>query len=148
LTLAAIPALAGAALLASRALDSGSATSAPGQPTAAPPAVYAHRVCSLSNDDAHAHQVQGADGGASYVVGDRTWWLFGDTLFLAASGKQIEANSIAWSDPRDAAGCPTLHYYERGGIAVPFLPKDGSLTVWPSGGWAQDARTLDFYTAY
>ncbi len=31
---------------------------------------------------------------------------------------------------------------------MPFIPKDGSLTVWPSGAWPVDDHTFDFYTAY
>jgi Domain of unknown function (DUF4185) len=149
LVLAAIPALAGGALLVVRAMQSASGTASPALASeTAPPAIYARQICSLSNDDARAALVQGADGGESLLVGGRIWWLFGDTLFLAASGKQIEQNSIAWSDARDAAGCPKLNYYTRDGIAVPFLPKDGSLTVWPSGAWTVDDHTLDFYTVY
>lgn len=147
--LAALPALAGAGLLAAQALRPTTGTRAHAfSPDPAPPAVYAREICSLSNGDARAALVQGADGGESFVVGDRIWWLFGDTLFLADSGKQIEQNSIAWSDTLDSDGCPKLNYYARDGIAVPFLPKDGSLTVWPSGGWAVDDHTLDFYTVY
>ena len=147
--LAALPALAGAGLLAVQALRPGAGTDAHSlSPDPAPPAIYARQICSLSNEDARAALVQGADGGESFVVGGRIWWLFGDTLFLAESGKQIEQNSIAWSETRDADGCPKLNYYSRGGIAVPFLPKDGSLTVWPSGARAVDDHTLDFYTVY
>ena len=115
---------------------------------APPPVVYARQICSFSNEDATAALVQGADGGQSLVVGGRTWWLFGDTLFLPQSGKQIEQNSIAWSDSRRDDGCPKLNYYARNGIAVPFLPKDGSLTAWPSGAWPVDDHSFDFYTAY
>ncbi len=117
-------------------------------PDPAPPAVFARQICSFSNEDAAAAFVQGADGGQSLVVGGRTWWLFGDTLFLAASGKQIEQNAIAWSDTRRPDGCPKLNYHARDGIAVPFLPKDGSLTVWPSGAWAVGDHAFDFYTSY
>jgi hypothetical protein len=152
IALAALPAVAGAALLLGRALESSGSTGAPSAttPDPAPPAIYARKICSLSNDDARAALVQGADGGQSVVVDGRTWWLFGDTLFLAASGKQIEQNAIAWSDSGAGRqdGCPKLNYYARNGIAVPFLPKDGSLTSWPSGAWAVDSHTLDFYTAY
>ncbi len=147
--LAALPALAGAALLTSRALEPSASTQgqAPA-PLGAPPAIYARQICSFSNADAAAAYVQGADGGQSVTVGGRTWWLFGDTLFLAESGKQIEQNAIAWSDTVSPDGCPKLNYYTRNGIAVPFLPKDGSLTDWPSGAWPVDDHTFDFYTAY
>src|SRR6185295_135354 len=114
-----------------------------------PRAIFTRQLCSFSNDDAKASLIQGSDGGMSVVVGDRTWWLFGDTLFLAESGKQIEQNVIAWSDDAHDDGCPHLHYYTGpNGVAVPFLPKDGSLTAWPSGVRAVDDHTLEFYTAY
>ena len=151
LALAATAALTGAALLLARQLGS-SSTTTQGQPLTVdqPPAVvYARELCTLSNEDAKAALVQGADGGMSIVVGDRTWWLFGDTLFLAESGKQIEQNSIAWSQELRPDGCPRLHYFAPDGVALPFLPKDGSLTVWPAGAWpAEGAHTFDFYTAY
>ena len=150
IALAALPAIAGAVLLGARTFRT-SPTPTGGQARVsepAPPAVFARQICSFSNADAAAAYVQGADGGQSLVVGGRTWWLFGDTLFLPASGKQIEQNAIAWSDARADDGCPKLTYYTRDGIAVPFLPKDGSLTVWPSGAWAVDDHTFDFYTSY
>ena len=31
---------------------------------------------------------------------------------------------------------------------MPFLPKDGSLTAWPSGAWPSSDHSFDFYTAY
>ena len=151
LALAAVAAVSGAALLVTREFRaSTNATVGEGLPTdAAPAVVYARQLCSLSNDDADAAYIKGADGGLSVVVGDRTWWLFGDTLFADASGKQIEQNSIAWSDELRPDGCPRLHYFAgENGVALPFIPKDGSLTVWPSGAWATDDHTLDFYTAY
>ena len=149
IALAAVPAIAGAALLVARSVRPSTGTD--GQTLtieAPPPVVYARQICSFSNEDATAALVQGADGGQSLVVGGRTWWLFGDTLFLPQSGKQIEQNSIAWSDGRRDGGCPKLNYYARNGIAVPFLPKDGSLTAWPSGAWPVDDHSFDFYTAY
>jgi|CXWL01.1.fsa_nt_gi 4-amino-4-deoxy-L-arabinose transferase-like glycosyltransferase len=151
LTLAAAAAVSGGVLLLSREFRSSSRTTlGEGLPVGAAPAiVYARQLCSLSNDDADAAYIQGADGGLSVVVGDRTWWLFGDTLFADASGKQIEQNSIAWSQELRPDGCPRLHYYAgENGVALPFIPKDGSLTVWPSGAWATGDHTLDFYTAY
>ena len=150
LAVAATAALSGATLLVARQLGS-SSTTTQGQPLpveAAPPVVYARELCTLSNEDAKAALVQGADGGMSVVVGVRTWWLFGDTLFLAESGKQIEQNSIAWSEELRPDGCPRLHYYAPDGAALPFLPKDGSLTVWPAGAWPVDDHSFDFYTAY
>jgi hypothetical protein len=147
---AALPALAGFVLLTAGSAGSTAPMSDPFSelPAGAPPAIYARPVCSFSNEDAAAALVQGADGGASLVVGDRTYWLFGDTLFLAESGKQIEQNAIAWSSGTRADGCPELHYYTRGGVAVPFLAKDGSLTSWPLGAWPVDDHSFDFYTAY
>ena len=148
-TLAAVPAIAGAALLAIHVLRPGAATRGAPLDAGPPPAVvYARPLCSFSNEDAKAALVQGADGGESIVIGDKTWWLFGDTLFQAESGKQIEQNSIAWSDSLRPDGCPLLHYYARAGVAIPFLPKDGSLTVWPTGAWPVDDHSFDFYTAY
>ena len=149
LAIAAVPAIAGAVLLAAQALRPAATTGgAPLADEAAPAVVYARSLCSFSNDDAHAALVQGADGGDSIVVGDKTWWLFGDTLFEAASGKQIEQNSIAWSDRLRPDGCPQLNYYAPNGIALPFLPKGGSLTVWPTGAWPTDDHSFDFFTAY
>ncbi|HLB23998.1 MAG TPA: DUF4185 domain-containing protein [Dehalococcoidia bacterium] len=150
LAVAGAAALSGAALLVARQIGS-SSTTTQGEPlpVALPPAVvYARELCTLSNEDAAAALVQGADGGISLVVGDRTWWLFGDTLFLAESGKQIEQNSIAWSQELRPDGCPRLQYYAPDGVALPFLPKDGSLTVWPTGAWPVDDHSFDFYTAY
>ncbi len=149
IALAAIPAIAGAALLLARAAQPSTTTT--GQPLSAvpaPPAIFARQICSFSNEDARAALVQGGDGGQSIVVGARTWWLFGDTLYLAESGKQIGANSIAWADTRDAEGCPELHYISQNGLAAPFLPKDSSLTAWPSGAWPSSDHSFDFYTAY
>lgn len=114
----------------------------------APSAVAVSQVCSLANADATAAKIQGADGGQSVVVGGRSYWLFGDTLFLPVSGKQIEPNAIAWSPAGDSAGCPRLTYFARDGIGSPFIPKDGSLTVWPAGAYAVDDHTFDVYTVY
>jgi hypothetical protein len=152
--LAAIPAILGAVLLITRSAEpSASTTGAAMAEDAVPQPIFTRMLCTLSNEDAKASLVQGADGGMSVVVGDKTWWLFGDTLFLAQSGKQIEQNSIAWSDSRENGGlrpdgCPRLHYYSKDGIAIPFLPKDGSLTVWPAGVWADSDHSFEFYTAY
>lgn len=118
------------------------------EPAAPPPIVSARFVCSFTNADAARYSVAGADGGQSVVAGGRSYWLFGDTLFTGASGKQIEANSIAWSDGPADGGCPALTYYANDGIAIPFLQKDGSLTVWPSGAIANDDGTIDVYTVY
>lgn len=151
IAIAATPALTGAAILLGRVLG-GTSTPTAGEtlPSSEPPAaISARELCSFSNDDAREALVQGADGGFSVVQGGKTWWFFGDTLFLAESGKQIEQNAVAWSDTVDDHGCPELHYYARNGIAVPFIPKDGSLTVWPAGAWPRpDGRTVDVYTAY
>ena len=154
LAMALVLASAGAVLIAARAALSiapGAATTAAHEPSSAPVAPAAASgglVCSFSNADAAASLIQGADGGASVVAGGRSWWLFGDTLFLPQSGKQIEANSIAWSQ-HDAPGeCPQLEYHARDGVAVPFLAKDGALTVWPSGAIAVDDRAVDLFVAY
>lgn len=147
--LAALPALAGAVLLAAQARPGAGPTGAASQVAAgAPPAVHVRMLCSLSNEDAAAARVRGADGGQSVVVDGRSWWLFGDTLFLPDAGKQIEPNTIASSSGRDASSCPTLRYHAEDGIAVPFLPKDGALTSWPSGAIAASGGAIDFYTAY
>lgn len=146
---AAIPAIAGAVLLIARAVEPSASTG--GQTItgdAVPRPIFTRQLCSFSNEDAKASLIQGSDGGMSVVVGDKTWWLFGDTLFLAQSGKQIEQNSIAWSDSLRPDGCPRLHYYAPDGVAIPFLPKDGSLTVWPAGAWADSDHSFEFYTAY
>lgn len=112
-------------------------------------AIDARVVCSLSNEDALASLVTGADGGSSVPVAGKTWWLFGDTIFRGDSGKQIEPNSIASSRELSATGCPKLEYLSQDGIAVPFIEKDGSLTVWPTGAWpADDGKSFYFYTAY
>lgn len=142
--------LAGLVLLIARSLPGTGPAAAISsvETSSAPPAISARIVCSFSNDDARAAMVSGADGGASLVIGGRTYWLFGDTTFLPESGKQIEQNSVAWSDGSAPGGCPQLHYYSRDGIAVPFLPKDGSLTVWPTGAWADTDHSFDFYTVY
>lgn len=147
---AAIPAVAGFVLLVAQSLQSPS----PGGEGTLPPAmaepvvVYARPLCTFANEDARAALIDGADGGTSVVVGDRTFWLFGDTLFAAESGKRIEQNSIAWSQGRREEGCPKLEYHARDGIGVPFLPKDGSLTNWPVGAWVVDDRFLDIYVTY
>jgi hypothetical protein len=111
--------------------------------------VQSRLVCSLSNDDARRALVQGADGGLSVRAADgRSYWFFGDTLFLPESGKQIEPNAVAVSPGLDGAGCPSLAYHVRDGVAVPFIPKDGSLTVWPSGAWPRDDGAIDVFTVY
>jgi len=146
----AVPAVVGFLLLTAGSIGfarpQGSAAAVPA--AGPPPVIDARIVCSFSNPDAAAALVQGADGGASLVVGGRTYWLFGDTLLLPQSGAQIEQNTIAWSTGAHAGGCPALQYYAQNGVAVPFLPKDGSLTVWPAGAWAVDDHSFDFYTAY
>jgi hypothetical protein len=146
-------AAAGAVLIAVRATTGGA--SAGGSPAlsspprlVAPAAASARLVCSFSNEDAASALIQGADGGASIVAGGRTWWFFGDTLFLPQSGKQIEANSIAWSQDDVPGRCPRLTYHARDGVGVPFLEKDGSLTVWPSGAIPVNDTTIDLYVAY
>ncbi len=147
--MAAIAAIVGGALLLVRAFDSSTTTTGATLPHDAPPAAIDARVlCSLSNDDALAALVTGADGGTSVVVGNKTWWLFGDTIFRGDSGKQIEANSIAVSTERRPDGCPRLEYHAENGISVPFIEKDGSLTVWPTGGFAGGNDMLNVYTAY
>jgi hypothetical protein len=124
-------------------------TATPAQPVAAPSAIAVSQVCSFANGDATAAKIQGGDGGQSVVVGGRSYWLFGDTLFLPSSGKQIEPNAIAWSTSGgDAAACPRLTYFARNAIGAPFIPKDGSLTVWPGGAYAVDDHTFDVYTVY
>jgi hypothetical protein len=144
---AALLALAGFVLVIRQATRP-QATADTGQLAPPPVAVSSRVVCSLSNDDARAALVQGADGGISVSAGGRTYWLFGDTLLLPQSGKQIEQNAIAWSDGTDPSGCPKLTYYTQNGSAAPFIAKDGSLTVWPSGPWPVDGHTFDFYTVY
>jgi len=148
---AALLAAVGFALLVANSLHSqapaGAVSGVADSSVSTPPIVYARAVCSLSNGDARASMVQGADGGASIVVGDKTWWLFGDTTFLPESGKQIEQNALASSTDAHDGGCPELHYFARNGIAVPFVPKDGSLTVWPAGAWPIDDHSFAFYTA-
>jgi len=147
---AAVPAIAGFVLLAAQSLQSltlgGDSTSPPA--TLEPVVLYARPLCTFANEDARAALIDGADGGASVVVGGRSFWRFGDTLFAGESGKQIEQNSIAWSNGQREDGCPKLEYYARDGIGIPFLPKDGSLTNWPVGGWALDDRFLDIYVTY
>ncbi len=171
---AAVPALAGFVLLAATTIRSGPPTATTIDPVAAavrepaalpsaaaaigraaaaplsqaPPVVDPRLVCSFSNADARAALVQGADGGFSLAAGGRSYWFFGDTLFLGQSGKQIEQNALAWSDGLHAGGCPRLTYYARNGIAVPFLAKDGSLSVWPTGAWSAGDHALDVYAAY
>jgi hypothetical protein len=150
LAVALLLAVAGAVLLAARAASptaSGAAKGGTARVAEAPPA-RGRLICSFSNADAAAALIQGADGGQSIVVGDRTWWLFGDTLFLASSSKQIEANSIAWSQHDEAGQCPRLSYQAQRGVGTPFLAKDGSLTVWPAGAFAIDDHTLGLYIAY
>jgi hypothetical protein len=146
-TFAALLALTGFVLIVRQATRP-QATADTGQLAPPPVAVSSRVVCSLSNDDARAALVQGADGGISVSAGKRTYWLFGDTLLLPQSGKQIQPNSIAWSDVTAAPGCPKLTYYTEGGSAAPFIEKDGALTVWPSGPWPVDDHTFDFYTVY
>ena len=140
--------ISSAAAIASPTLIAPTVTPTVVPPPVAPGVTAGRLVCSFSNADAAKALIQGADGGASVVDGDRTWWLFGDTLFLAQSGKQIEPNSIAWSAGGAPGQCPQLTYYTRGGIGVPFLAKDGALTVWPSGAFAIDDHTIGLYVAY
>jgi hypothetical protein len=137
-------------LLAAKLFGSNSTpTSGQSLPHDAPPGAISARVlCTLSNEDAASALVAGGDGGTSVVVGDKTWWLFGDTLFEGRSGKQIEANSIASSQGLRPDGCPRLAYYAPNGTAIPFIEKDGSLTVWPTGAWPSGNEGFDFYIAY
>ncbi len=153
LAMALVLAAGGAALIAARAAGGSARGGEPAEPRAASPltapvAASGRLVCSFSNADAAASLIQGVDGGASVVSGGRTWWFFGDTLFLAESGKQIEANSIASSQDDRPGNCPRLAYHARHGIGVPFLEKDGSLTVWPSGAVPVDGRMIDLFVAY
>lgn len=148
-------ALAGLVLLIVQSRAGSAASPAPARMTATatgpgdgPADVAVSPVCSLANGDATAAHIQGADGGQSLVVGGRSWWLFGDTLFLPSSGKQIEPNAIASSSSAGDGGCPRLTYFARNGTGVPFLAKDGSLTVWPAGAYAVDDHTFDVYTVY
>lgn len=147
LGIAAIPALVGVAMLAMRG-DSASTAPVAAPAVEPPPIVAATLVCSFVNDDARAAMIAGADGGQSVVVDGVTHWLFGDTIFDAASGKQIEANSIATSGERAPGSCPRLDYVAREAVAQPFLEKDGSLTVWPSGAIANDDGAFDVFTVY
>jgi hypothetical protein len=78
--LAALPAVAGLILLSVQALRL--PASAGDEIPPEPPDAAARIVCSFSNDDAARATVAGADGGISVVLGDRTYWLFGDTLLL------------------------------------------------------------------
>ncbi|MEX2247502.1 MAG: DUF4185 domain-containing protein [Dehalococcoidia bacterium] len=137
--------VAGLVLLLRDAGASGPSRSAPEPP---PPLIFAREGCSLTNDDAARAFVTGADGGASLVVGDRRYWLFGDTVLSAASGRQIEPNSIASSAVPAGRGCPQLTYHAGPSGAVPFLEKDGSLTVWPSGAWPLDDASFLVYATY
>ncbi len=120
-----------------------------GLPDNVSPSVVATRmVCSFANSDARGAHIQGADGGASVLVGDTSYWLFGDTLLLPESGRQIQPNALAWSTTRSPDGCPSLQYFTDAGVAAPLLDKDGSLTAWPSGAWPIDDHTFDFFTVY
>jgi len=110
--------------------------------------VESRLVCSFANDDAKTAMVEGADGGQSVQIRDRTYWLFGDTLFYPQSGKQIEPNTMAFSTIRDANGCPELHYVSRNGVAERVIQKDGSLTVWPSGAVLRSETELDVFAVY
>ncbi len=152
LATAAVLAVGGALLVGARLLQTGGGAQAPSPVLAAdrPAVVYARPVCTFSNQDASAALVKGADGGASIVLGGRSYWLFGDTLYDKTSGREISQNSLAWSDSRDENGCPRLTYYTapEGGRALPFIEKDGSLTVWPSGVMAVDDHTIDVYVTY
>jgi hypothetical protein len=152
LSAAAVLALAGFVLVVSRSVRSSAAgpgRAAPdGQRASVAPTAAGQLLCSFSNPDAVAAEVQGADGGQSVVVGGKTYWIFGDTLFLPASGKQIEPNTIASSAGNAADACPKLTYSTKNGIAVPFVAKDGSLTVWPAGAFAVDDHSFDVYTVY
>jgi hypothetical protein len=126
-----------------------SSTIGEGLPSDAPAvAIAASVLCTLSNEDAMRSLVTGADGGSSVMMGNTTWWLFGDTIFHAESGKQIEPNSVASSTEARPDGCPRLEYVSTNGIAVPFIEKDGALTVWPTAAWPKDDDSFYFYTAY
>lgn len=147
---AALPAVAGAALLvrAQTSDDRGSHATAASQSSGLR-ATSGELVCSLSNADARAAGIEGADGGLAVTASDgQTYWLFGDTLFSAGTGKQIEPNAIALSHGADADGCPVLAYHAGGNVAVPFIEKDGALTVWPSGAWPLRDGTIDIYIVY
>ncbi|HYM15101.1 MAG TPA: DUF4185 domain-containing protein [Dehalococcoidia bacterium] len=147
--LAAVLAASGFVLLVLQAAwpsDPGGAT--PAVTSAPAGAIYSRLICSFANDDARAAQVQGADGGISVMAGGRTYWLFGDTLLLPQSGRQIQPNAIAWSGQTAPGTCPKLTYYTRRGEAAPFVDKDGALTVWPMGPWRIGDHAFDFYTAY
>ena len=76
----------------------------------APVPIDARVLCTLSNED--------ANGGMSVVVGDRSWWLFGDALNKLEAGKQIAQNSIASSKELRADGCPRLEYHTDGRAAL------------------------------
>jgi hypothetical protein len=147
LACAAVFAIAGLATLVLRSSAWGSPNMGAGHATA-PGVADAGFVCSFSNADAERAQIHGADGGYSVVVGGQTFWLFGDTLLLSQSGRQIQQNALAWSNGRGPDGCPSLQYLASGGAATPILPKDGSLTDWPSGAWPLDDHTFAFYTVY
>jgi uncharacterized protein DUF4185 len=156
LGIAVVLAASGFALLAARSLRSSAAGSQAGASATASSARTKRQilpgapqfVCSFSNADATAAQVQGADGGQSVVVGGRAYWLFGDTLLLPSSGRQIEANTMASSASAPGAGCPKLTYLAQNRTAMPFLEKDGSLTVWPAGAFAVDDHSFDLFTVY
>ena len=107
-------------------------------------------LCSFVNDRAVAAFIQGADGGASVAVGNRSYWFFGDTLLIpqSQSSRQIVPNSLAWSAAGATGHCPSLHYLQHDGVAASFLEKEGSLTVWPSGAWRSEDGLLELYTVY
>ena len=111
-------------------------------------AVSGELVCSFQNGNAETAMIRGADGGESVVVGHRTYWLFGDTLLLPQSGREIQPNAIGWSALDQPGSCPHVSYFSQDGAAAPFIEKDGALTVWAAGAIPVDDYAFDVYTAY
>ncbi len=141
-------ALAGLVLLTTHRPGASATSAGAAGPAGVPAAVSTGFVCSLSNADASAALIQGADGGQSVTLGARSYWLFGDTLLLPTSGRQIQQNAIAWSDDAARGNCPNLKYQTSAGAAAPFIAKDGALTVWPSGAIAAGPAALDVFATY
>jgi Domain of unknown function (DUF4185) len=114
-----------------------------------PVAVAARSVCRLVADNPAAAEatVLGADGAQSVVVGDKQYWLFGDTFRQGPGGRRdVIPAGLATSTDFDGSDCVDLTFKtDADGIVIPMFPRGDETTAWPDGAVALPDGSIVFY---
>lgn len=102
---------------------------------AGPVILYDRVVCSLLNSDATVASIAGQDGGASIYIDGKSYFIFGDTAYLANPEKvTFSPNGVAVSTDTNASDCIAMAHKATNGIARPLLPqRPDETSLWPDG---------------